>query len=119
MIYDIDNVFAKILRNEIKCEKLYEDEYTLAFEDINPQAPVHILVIPKNAYICFADFAANASPSEVSGFFKAVSIVAKNAKLEESGYRLIANNGKNADQVVLHFHVHILGGKNLGPKLVK
>jgi diadenosine tetraphosphate (Ap4A) HIT family hydrolase len=118
-MYDNNNIFAKILRNEIKCDKLYEDEFALAFEDINPQAPIHILVIPKGSYICFADFSGNASAQEISGFFKAVGIVAKNAKLEEPGYRLITNNGKDADQVVPHFHIHILGGKNLGPKLVK
>jgi diadenosine tetraphosphate (Ap4A) HIT family hydrolase len=118
-MYDNNNIFAKILRNEIKCDKIYEDQYALAFADISPQAPVHILVIPKGAYICFADFSSNASEKEISGFFKAVGIVAKNAKLDESGYRLITNNGRDADQVVPHFHVHILGGKNLGPKLVK
>jgi len=117
MMYDKNNIFAKILRGEIPCKKIYEDEFALAFEDIAPQAPVHVLVIPKGEYISLDDFAAYAPKDLVQGFFADVHKVAKKLGLQADGYRVIANHGTNAGQEVFHFHVHILGGKPLG-KLV-
>jgi diadenosine tetraphosphate (Ap4A) HIT family hydrolase len=115
--YDKGNIFARILRGEIPCTKVFENEYALAFQDINPQAPVHVLVIPKTAYVSFADFAAEAPPPTVAGFFKTVALVAKSLNLDEPGYRLLANTGYDAHQEVPHFHVHIFGGRALGPML--
>ena len=115
--YHDGNIFARILRGEIPCNKVFENDYALAFHDINPQAPVHVLVIPKTAYVSFADFAAEAPPPTVAGFFKAVATVAKTLNLEESGYRLLANTGYDAHQEVPHFHVHIFAGRPLGPML--
>ncbi len=117
MAYDPNNVFALILRGEIPCEKIYEDEFALAFNDINAQAPVHVLVIPKGEYVSMADFSANASSEMVSGFFRAVGETARKLGLEEDGYRLIANTGSNAHQEVPHLHFHILSGRKLGPML--
>lgn len=119
MTYDSNNVFAKILRGEIPCGKVYEDDYVLAFNDINPQAPVHILVIPKGAYISISDFGARATAQEVAGFFTAVSKIAEDKGLTESGFRTIANTGLNGGQEVPHFHVHLLGGAKLGAMLSK
>ncbi len=119
MAYDPNNVFARILRGELPAKTVYEDEYALAFHDINPQAPVHVLVIPKGAYVSLADFAANASDEEIAGFWRAVGRVARELGLEESGYRILANHGANAHQEVPHFHVHIFGGRPLGPMLVR
>jgi len=119
MTYDSDNIFAKILRGEIPCDKVYEDEFSLAFHDINPQAPVHILVIPKGAYISMADFTANASTDLIAGFFRAVGHVAREAGLEGPGYRILANAGPNAHQEVPHLHIHIFGGQKLGPMLAR
>ncbi len=113
MAYDDSNIFAKILRGEIPCDKVYEDEFALAFRDINPQASVHTLVIPKGAYVSFDDFAAKASDAEIGGFSRAVQIVASREGVTDSGYRLIANHGKHSFQEVPHFHVHILGGEPL------
>ncbi len=113
MEYDHNNIFAKILRGEIPCAVLYEDDYALAFNDISPQAPVHILVIPKNAYNSIYDFGAQASAEEITGFYRALSHVAEKAGLAEGGYRAIANTGMNGGQEVPHFHMHILGGKKL------
>lgn len=115
--YDTNNIFAKILRGEIPCDKVYEDETVLAFADISPQAPTHILVIPKGAYVSFADFSQNATDAEITGFIRAVGQVANAAGVEADGYRLLANHGQNAHQEVPHFHVHICGGKALGPLL--
>jgi histidine triad (HIT) family protein len=117
MAYDDTNVFARILRGELPCEKLYEDEFALAFPDISPQTPCHVLVIPKGAYISVADFGAQASPAEIAGFFRAVSLVAKRLGVEDTGYRLIANAGPDSRQAVPHFHVHIMGGQRLGALL--
>ncbi len=117
MAYDDNNIFAKILRGEIPCKKVYEDDYVLAFDDIAPRAPVHILVIPKGKYISISDFGAKASAEEVKGFYAAVSKIAGEKGLEETGFRTIANTGLNGGQEVPHFHVHILGGKKLGPML--
>lgn len=117
MAYDKNNVFAMILRGEIPCEKVYEDEFALSFNDINAQAPVHVLVIPKGEYVSMADFSAVASPEEVTGFFQAVGETARLLGLEKDGYRLIANTGSNAHQEVPHLHFHILSGRKLGPML--
>ncbi len=113
MSYDTENVFAKILRDEIPCEKLYEDDAALAFRDVSPAAPSHILVIPKCEVTSFDDFSQQ-SVAMVAAFFKAVQKVAHQEGLEESGYRLITNHGADAHQTVPHFHVHVLGGKPLG-----
>ena len=117
MAYDPNNIFAKILRGEIPCNKVYEDDHALAFHDINPQAPVHVLVIPKGDYVSMADFTASAPAELITGFFRAVGIVAKDLGLVEPGYRVLANAGDNAHQEVPHLHMHIFGGKPLGPML--
>ena len=114
MVYDEQNVFSKILRGEIPVNSVYEDEYALEFEDINPQAPVHLLVIPKGSYVSLDDFTMKASEKEVAGLFMAVGQVAREAGLSESGYRILANHGNDANQEVPHFHVHIVGGRNVG-----
>jgi len=119
MAYDSNNIFAKILRGEIPCKKAFEDAHALAFHDIHPQAPTHILVIPKGAFISLDDFTAKASAAELEGFWRAVGTVARQAELAGGGYRLISNHGANAHQEVPHFHVHILGGRALGPMLTK
>lgn len=113
-IYDDDNVFAKILRGEIPCDKVYETEHALAFRDINPQTPIHILVIPKGRYVSSDDFTATASDAEIAGFMRAVGTVARESGAVESGYRILSNHGRDAHQDVAHFHVHIFAGKNLG-----
>ena len=113
-LYDLDNIFAKILRSEVPCEKILENEHALAFSDINPQAPIHILVIPKNPYINFYDFTKNASIKESENFWKLVNEVIEFYKIDEEGFRIITNSGNNGNQDVPHFHVHLLGGKNLG-----
>lgn len=112
--YDENNIFAKILRGEIPCKKVYENEHALAFHDINPQAPTHVLVIPKGAYVSSADFSARASDAELAGFMRAVGETARGLGLEEPGYRILANHGRDAGQEVPHFHVHIFGGARLG-----
>ncbi len=112
--YDANNIFAKILRGEIPSRRVYEDEWALAFHDIAPQAPVHVLVIPKRPHCSFADFSANAKEAEIAGFFRAVGTVARQLELETPGYRVIANMGEHSGQEVPHFHVHIVGGRPLG-----
>lgn len=112
MSYDSSNVFAKILRGEIPTKTIYEDAYALAFPDIAPSAPTHVLVIPKGPYARLGDFLNRASDAEIVGFFKAVATVAKELGVDE--YRIISNNGEAVGQTVHHFHVHILGGKKLG-----
>ncbi len=109
--YDDSNIFARILRGELPCRKVYEDDSALAFHDINPQAPVHILVIPKGGYVSWDDFSAKASDAEIAGFVRAVGIVARDAGLVEPGYRLLANIGGHGHQEVAHLHVHIFGGR--------
>ena len=116
-IYDPQNIFAKIIRGEIPCKKVYEDEYALAFEDIAPDAPLHVLVVPKAGFTSFNDFAAQAPVDVVRGFFTAVQKVAAQLGLEEGGYRLITNHGSDAAQSVAHFHMHILGGVQMGKLL--
>ena len=113
--YDNQNIFARILRGEIPCKKVDECAHTLSFEDIQPQAPVHILVIPKGAYADIAEFAAHASAEEQAAFVAALGRVAEQAGVIEGGFRLIANTGKNGHQDVPHLHMHILGGEPLGP----
>jgi histidine triad (HIT) family protein len=119
MPYDDNNIFARILRGEIPCSKVYEDEFVLAFKDIAPAAPVHVLVIPKGKYVSIADFGASASAAEIAGFYRAVAKIAADLDLPNEGFRTIANTGLNGGQEVPHFHVHILGGKKLGPMLAK
>ena len=115
--YDDSNVFARILRGEIPCKKVFEDDFSLAFHDIAPQAPVHVLVIPKARFVSLADFSARASAAEIAGFWRAVGAVARQLGLEEPGYRILANAGEHAGQEVPHFHVHIFGGRPLGRML--
>ncbi|MES2442961.1 MAG: histidine triad nucleotide-binding protein [Pseudomonadota bacterium] len=117
--YDPNNIFARILRGEIPSKKVYEDEHALAFHDINPQAPHHILVIPKGPYVSWDDFSANGSDAEIAGFVRAIGDVARAAGLVEPGYRLLANVGVNSGQEVPHLHVHIFGGARLGPMLAR
>jgi histidine triad (HIT) family protein len=117
--YDDQNIFAKILRGEIPNKTVYEDEWALAFHDINPQAPVHILVIPKGSFVSWDDFSANGSDAEIAGFIRAVGHVARDLGLVEPGYRLLANIGIDAHQEVPHLHVHLFGGKALGPMLLR
>jgi histidine triad (HIT) family protein len=117
MAYDPNNIFARILRGEIPCKKVFENEHALAFHDINPQAPVHVLVIPKGAYVSFEDFSAHAAPAEIVGFVRAVGEVARAQGLAASGYRILANHGLDSHQEVPHFHVHIFGGRRLGRML--
>jgi len=108
--YDPNNVFARILRGELPCRKVYEDAFALAFHDANPQAPVHVLVIPKGEYVSNMDFSARAPAEMVAGFWRAVGTVARELGLEAEGYRLVANNGHGGGQVVFHFHVHVVSG---------
>ncbi len=112
--YDPGNIFARILRGEIPCKKVHEDAFALAFHDINPQAPVHVLVIPKGAYVSHADFSANAADAEIAGFWRAVGKVARDLGLEAGGYRILSNMGEDGGQEVPHFHVHIFGGRRIG-----
>lgn len=112
--YDPANIFARILRGEIPCKRVHEDEFALAFHDINPLTPTHVLVIPKGPYVSAADFHTGASTAEIAGFWRAVGTVAKALGLEPSGYRLLTNMGMDAGQEVPHFHVHVFGGKRLG-----
>lgn len=114
MSYDPNNIFARILRGEIPCKKVYEDSHALAFHDINPQARLHVLVIPKGAYVSWADFAARGSTEEIAGLVRAVGKVAKELGLDASGYRTLANHGPDSHQEVPHFHIHIFGGQPLG-----
>ena len=117
--YDDGNIFARILRGEIPARKVHEDAFALAFHDIAPQAPVHVLVIPKGRYVSVADFSATAGAEEVAGFWRAVGAVARQLGLEGEGYRVLTNMGSDGGQEVPHFHVHIFGGKRLGAMLVQ
>jgi histidine triad (HIT) family protein len=112
--YDDANIFARILRGEIPSRKVYEDDWVLAFHDINPQAPTHVLVIPKGRYCSLADFSAQASDAEIAGFIRAVGKVAHDLGLEAPGYRMLANMGDHGGQEVPHFHVHLFAGRPLG-----
>ena len=117
--YDAGNVFARILRGELPCSKVHEDEHALAFHDINPLAPVHILVIPKGPYVSWDDFSERASEAEIAGFVRAVGLVAREAGMVVQGYRLLSNVGKRSGQEVPHLHVHVFGGGPLGPMLAR
>lgn len=117
--YDPTNIFARILRGEIPSRRVFEDEWAVAFHDIAPQAPVHVLVIPRGPYVALADFVADASDAEVAGFFRAVGRVAAQLGLEEPGYRILSNKGLDAGQEVPHLHVHLFGGAPLGAMLVQ
>lgn len=117
--YDDQNIFAKILRGEIPSTALYDDEWAYAFPDINPQAPLHVLVIPKGRYVSWDDFSAKASEAEIAGFIRAVGTVARQHNLVEPGYRLLANIGADGGQEVPHLHVHLFGGQFLGPMIAQ
>jgi diadenosine tetraphosphate (Ap4A) HIT family hydrolase len=117
MSYDPTNIFARILRGEIPCDRVHEDAHTLAFRDIRPQAPTHVLVIPKGAYVSLDDFTAKAGEAEITAFFRTVGRVARDLGLAAGGYRILANHGADSHQEVPHFHVHIFGGRPLGPLL--
>ena len=117
--YDENNIFARILRGEIPSRKVYEDFFALAFHDIGPQAPVHILVIPKGPYVSWDDFAERGSADEIAGFVRAVGKVARDQGLVAPGYRLLANVGAHGGQEVPHLHVHIFGGRSMGPMLAR
>lgn len=117
--YDEQNIFARILRGEIPNRTVYEDEFALAFHDIAPQAPIHVLVIPKGAYVSWDDFSARGSEAEIAGFVRAVGNVARELNLVVPGYRLLANIGQHGHQEVPHLHVHLFGGAPLGPMLAR
>jgi diadenosine tetraphosphate (Ap4A) HIT family hydrolase len=114
MAYDPTNIFARILRGEIPNKTVYEDDHVLAFHDINPQTKVHVLVIPKGAYVSFADFSQNGSAEEITAFMRAAGKIAKDLGVEDDGYRILSNHGNHAAQEVPHFHLHIFGGQQLG-----
>jgi histidine triad (HIT) family protein len=119
MTYDRNNVFARILRGELPCTKVYEDEHVLAFRDIAPQAPSHVVLIPKGDYVSADDFSAIASDAELAAFMRAINKIAAAEGIAETGFRLLANTGKDGHQDVPHFHMHIVGGRDLGPMLRK
>ncbi len=119
MSYDPSNIFARILRGEIPCKKVFEDEHVLAFHDINPQTPTHVLVIPKGAYVSFDDFSANASADEIAAFVRAAGRIARDAGLDQPGYRVLSNIGRDGHQEVPHFHLHVFGGRPLGRMVPK
>ena len=117
--YDDSNIFARILRGEIPSKKVYEDEWAMAFHDIVPQAPVHVLVIPKGAYVSWDDFSARASDAEIADFTRAIGDVARQVGAATQGYRILSNIGKRSGQEVPHLHVHVFGGQPLGPMLAR
>ena len=119
MPYDDQNVFARILRGEIPCKRVHEDAFALAFHDINPQAPVHVLVVPKGRWVSFDDFTAGASAEEIAGFWRAVGGVARMLGIEANGFRLLSNVGADGGQEVPHFHVHLFAGRRLGRMVPK
>ena len=119
MSYDDGNVFAKILRGEIPNKTVYEDDHVLAFHDINPLTPTHVLVVPKGRYVSMDDFTATASDQEIGALFRAVGAIARQMGVAEGGYRILANTGANAHQEVPHLHIHIFGGERLGHMLPK
>ena len=117
MTYDRNNIFARVLRGEIPCNKVYEDAHVLAFHDISPQSPTHVLAIPKGEYVSFDDFSQNASAEEIAALVRAVGQIAREQGVAESGYRILTNTGPAAHQEVPHFHVHLFGGRDLGGML--
>jgi diadenosine tetraphosphate (Ap4A) HIT family hydrolase len=116
--YDPDNIFARILRGEIPCAKVYEDEWALAFNDIHPQAPTHVQVIPKGAYVSWDDFSERANAEEIAGYIRAIGNVARQLGVVDQGYRLLANCGPDSHQEVAHLHVHLFAGRKMGHLLV-
>ena len=114
MAYDENNIFARILRGEIPCDKVFEDDHVLAFHDVNPQTAVHILVIPKGAYVSWDDFSASASDAEIAALMRAVGRIAADNGVAQTGYRVLVNNGADANQEVAHLHLHIFAGQPLG-----
>jgi diadenosine tetraphosphate (Ap4A) HIT family hydrolase len=119
MAYDRNNIFARIIRGEIPCKKVHEDQWTLAFHDINPQTPTHVLVIPKGEYVSMDDFAAKASEAEIAAFVRAIGKIARDLGVADTGYRILANHGEDAHQEVPHLHVHIFAGRDLGRMIGK
>jgi histidine triad (HIT) family protein len=117
--YDDNNIFARILRGDLPSNPVLDDEYAFAFHDINPQAPLHILVIPKGRYVSWDDFSAKASDAEIAGFIRAVGHVARTHGLVDPGYRLLANIGQDGGQEIPHLHVHLFGGQSMGPMLTR
>ncbi len=117
MTYDPNNIFAKILRGDIPCKKVFEDDHVLAFHDIQPQAPVHILVLPKGPYKSMDDFTSNATAEEIAALMRAAGQIARDNGLDASGYRLLSNCGLNGGQEVPHLHLHLVGGRKLGRML--
>lgn len=117
--YDKDNIFARILRDEIPSRRIYEDEWAVAFHDISPQAPLHVLVIPRGRYVSWSDFAATATEAEIAGLVRAVAHVARQLELETPGFRILSNMGMDAGQEVPHLHIHLFGGAPLGPMLAR
>lgn len=117
-MYDKTNIFAKIIKKEIPCKKVYEDDYTLIFHDINPSAPIHLLAVPKGEFKSFEDFVQKAPLEQFKSFFTSIQKITSTLKINKSGYRLITNHGKDALQTIEHFHVHIIAGKALGPLIV-
>jgi histidine triad (HIT) family protein len=115
--YDDDNIFARILRGELPCNKVYEDDWAFAFHDIAPVADVHVLVVPKGKYVTWDDFSERAGADEIAGFIRAVGAIARDMDLVDAGYRLINNVGPHGGQLVPHLHVHLLGGRVMGPML--
>ena len=116
-MYDPNNIFARILSGAVPCKKVFETDFALAFHDIHPQAPTHVLVIPKGAYVSMDDFSERATDAEITGFFRAVGAVARQLGIDAGGYRMLANHGQNGGQEVPHFHVHLFGGRQLGRML--
>ena len=119
MAYDRNNIFARILRGEIPCTKVYEDQHVLAFRDIQPQAPSHVVLIPKGEYVSADDFSAKASDAELAAFMRAIAKIAKSEGIVEGGYRILSNHGQAAHQQVPHFHLHLFGGRDLGARLLQ
>ncbi len=117
--YDDNNIFARILRGELPSRKVYEDEHVLAFDDINPLAPAHVLVIPKGPYVSWDDFSQKASDAEIAGFVRAIGRIARDLKMVKPGYRVLANVGRDSGQEVPHLHAHIFAGRALGPMLAR
>ena len=119
MAYDDNNIFARILRREIPSTIIYEDEHVFAINDINPQAPIHILVMPKGKYVSFDDFSERASDAEIAALTRATGKIARDAGVGDTGYRLLLNHGPHSHQEVPHLHIHILGGRPMGPLVVR
>lgn len=119
MAYDNNNIFARILRGELPCKKVYENDHALAFHDINPLMPVHVLVVPKGPYENFDSFAAEATPQEHAAFVQAIGETARIVGVSADGYRLVSNNGEHGNQEVPHLHVHIFGGRQIRGRMIR